>query len=299
MKAEVRGRAFRYEPKVREQDSVRRSFDRLAREVFGISFEAWYQAGFWTDSYEPHVLLDGDEVVACAAANRMGFRCGTQELHYLQIGTVMTHPRYRGQGLGRWLMERVLEQYGSMYDTLYLFANDSAVGFYPKFGFSAVGETLHTCAVAPRAGKKAEVQRLDMGSAADRARLFALAGEPGRFHALSMCGGGGPAMFYGLGPMRSDCYYLPEWDAAAVLQFEGENLYCCDVFGGQGGDLLELLQACAGPQTRRAVLGFTPSQTAGFAAQPLCEDDTTLFMLGAGKALFAHSALRFPELSHA
>jgi predicted GNAT family N-acyltransferase len=52
-----------------------------------------------------------------------------------QIGTVMTDPEYRGKGLAAELMNRVIGQYENESEAFYLFANDTVLDFYPRFGF--------------------------------------------------------------------------------------------------------------------------------------------------------------------
>lgn len=44
---------------IRENAPLRKSFDALAQKTFGISFEGWYRAGHWSDSYIPYVLAEG------------------------------------------------------------------------------------------------------------------------------------------------------------------------------------------------------------------------------------------------
>lgn len=51
------------------------------------------------------------------------------------LGTVMTHPDYRNRGLSRWLMERVLKEWGERGHALYLYANDGVRSFYPGLDF--------------------------------------------------------------------------------------------------------------------------------------------------------------------
>ena len=38
---------------VRDNAPLRESFFALARRVFGLSFEEWHRAGWWTDRYVP------------------------------------------------------------------------------------------------------------------------------------------------------------------------------------------------------------------------------------------------------
>lgn len=54
----------------------------------------------------------------------------------------MTDPDYRGRGLSRWLIDRVLEDFEQQVDFIFLYANDSVLDFYPKLGFKRAPEFL-------------------------------------------------------------------------------------------------------------------------------------------------------------
>ncbi len=41
---------------VRENNPLRKSFIDLAVKTFDLSFEEWYQQGYWTDAYIPYAL---------------------------------------------------------------------------------------------------------------------------------------------------------------------------------------------------------------------------------------------------
>ncbi len=41
---------------VRENNPLRKSFIDLAVKTFDLSFEEWYQQGYWTDAYIPMLL---------------------------------------------------------------------------------------------------------------------------------------------------------------------------------------------------------------------------------------------------
>ena len=54
----------------RDNDALRASFNELVGKVFGLSFENWYQNGFWKNNYIPYsVVIDG-KVVANVSVNR-------------------------------------------------------------------------------------------------------------------------------------------------------------------------------------------------------------------------------------
>lgn len=89
---------------------LRRTFNNLTRETFGFDFEQWYIDGYWQKRYIPYSLLDGDRVVANISVNDLNFLVMGEKKRYIQLGTVMTDKAYRGLGLSRALMERVLDE---------------------------------------------------------------------------------------------------------------------------------------------------------------------------------------------
>ncbi|MFH7114998.1 GNAT family N-acetyltransferase, partial [Klebsiella pneumoniae] len=43
---------------VRENNPLRKSFIDLAVKTFDLSFEEWYQQGYWTDAYIPYAFVE-------------------------------------------------------------------------------------------------------------------------------------------------------------------------------------------------------------------------------------------------
>ena len=122
---------YKYCTCVRGNDALRASFNELTRQTFGFDFVNWYEAGHWGDFYVPHVLLDGEKVVSNVSVNFMQFDLQGKKKNYIQLGTVMTDKNYRGQGLNRELMERILSEYEGKVNGIYLFGNDDVLDYYP------------------------------------------------------------------------------------------------------------------------------------------------------------------------
>ncbi len=123
---------------------LRNSFNNLAGEIFALNFEDWYQNGYWGEKYIPYSIVDRGVVVANVSVNIMDFEYNGTMKRYLQIGTVMTKESHRNQGLSRFLMEEVLKDFKSNVDGMFLFANDTVLNFYPKFGFHEGKEYQYT-----------------------------------------------------------------------------------------------------------------------------------------------------------
>lgn len=48
-----------------DDQALRASFNELAKKVFCLDFESWYQNGFWTDKYKPYsIVVDGIYLLA-------------------------------------------------------------------------------------------------------------------------------------------------------------------------------------------------------------------------------------------
>lgn len=296
MRRMIGGRAYELVDHVRDDETALNGFLHLAKAVFSLDFAPWLAGGWWGGDYIPHALMDGEKVVANVSANLIRSRWNGGEKRFLQLGTVMTDREYRGRGLARHLMEEVMARYAGACDGVYLYANDSVLDFYPKFGFKAVQETQHSLPVG-RSGE--HVRKLDMDDPGDRATLLnAYRAQGNRHCALPIVGNEGLLMFY-CGQFLKDCVYeLPGLNAVAVAEYDGGRILCYDVFGGTA-PLPELLNALAREDTRFCALGFTPLNPAGCAAEPRREQDTTLFASGALAPLFQENQVMFPLLSHA
>ena len=325
MRCNLNGGVLDYHIGYQEDDALRAAFNRLAMETFALDFEPWYRQGFWTDAYQPHTLFDGGRAVANVSASELWFRLGERTLHCVQLGTVMTAPADQNRGLSRWLMERVLAFWRGRCDFVYLYANDSVLDFYPRFGFRKAQEyqdirPLRRGVPCAAARKKhisykltsflgrgvpcAAARRLDPGRPEDCALLLRCCRQYGNpFSALSMARGEGLLMFYAIGPLRGAFYYLEEWDAVAVAAAENGALCCEELFAPAGTPLDAVLsalaQTLAGPGVHRVRFGFSLKEAFLCEKILLEEPDTTLFVLPAEENIFDRARLRFPALSHA
>jgi GNAT superfamily N-acetyltransferase len=143
---------YRFIPNAIRHASSRESFFALARKVFGLDFTLWFQSGFYDGSYMPYTLFDADKAVSSVGIVVNNFKWLNEPKKYVQISTVATDPDYRKRGLNRWLMETALAEWKDKCDGIYLYANDSVVDFYPRFGFVQAFEYRYRMPVAKRDG---------------------------------------------------------------------------------------------------------------------------------------------------
>lgn len=278
---------------MKEDNALRRSYNRLAEKTFGLSFEEFYQNGYWTDKYIPYSLIDDGKVIA---KNILKSLYNGQEKRCIQIGTVMTDSDYRNQGLSRYLIERILSEWKETCDTMYLFANDSVLDFYPKFGFVKAVEYQCSSPITPTKGC---VRKLDMSHASDREFLKRYYSKSNPYSALAIKDNYELLMFYCTSLMKDCVYFLEDFDAVIIASNKNEILTCYDIFSDGNHAMIEMVSRVAESQIRTVVFGFTPAEHAAFHSRILEEEDTTLFVLKGKDNWFVNHQMMFPVLSHA
>ncbi len=281
---------------MKEDNALRRSYNRLAEKTFGLSFEEFYQNGYWTDKYIPYSLIDDGKVIANASVNILKAFYNGQEKRCIQIGTVMTDSDYRNQGLSRYLIERILSEWKETCDTMYLFANDSVLDFYPKFGFVKAVEYQCSSPITPTKGC---VRKLDMSHASDREFLKRYYSKSNPYSALAIKDNYELLMFYCTSLMKDCVYFLEDFDAVIIASNKNEILICYDIFSDGNHAMIEMVSRVAESQIRTVVFGFTPAEHAAFHSRILEEEDTTLFVLKGKDNWFVNHQMMFPVLSHA
>lgn len=294
----INGEVFAFTDKVRDNPAVRSSFNDLTRLIYNFDFEPWQTAGYWDDNYRPYALLHNGKVVSVASANTIKFRFDGRPRRYVQIGTVMTHPAYRGRGLSRRLLERILTDWRARCDCMYLYANDRVLDFYPKFGFIGVHEYKYSCP-APAPGRNVRARKLDMGCEADREFLLRAYARSNPYSRLAMENNAGLVMFCCLSEMRDNVWYIDAYETAVIAAFISDTLLCDDIFGKGEVPLQAILAALVSEGVRRVVFGFTPIDQTGCRANLLKAKDATFFILRDKENLFANHKLMLPLLSHA
>lgn len=289
---------YTYKCNYKADEGLRKSFNELTQRTYGFDFEEWYQAGYWGEGYIPYSLIDGEKVVANVSVSIMDFIIEGKEKRYVQIGTVMTDEAYRGQGLSRILMEKVLEEWENQCESIYLFANDRVLDFYPKFGFKSYDEyqyILHKEKI--ERGEK--VRKLQNDYIGDQEILTQLVKGTLPLAKIHTQNNSSLVMFYWMDFMKESIYYIEEYQVAAICEYDEEVLYLQEVFALEEIELKQVINALMKEETKKVVLGFTPRDTEGYEVCLVKEEDTTLFIKEGKENVFRTGKVMFPVLSHA
>lgn len=243
----------------KHNENLRKSFNELATMIFGIHFEDWYEQGFWSQRYIPFSYIDKGRVVANVSVNVLDFVMDGEKKSAIQLGTVMTHPDYRNKGLSARLMNKVLEEYEGKYDYMYLFANQTVLDFYPRFGFTPINETQYSMKLSLNQTDNTGVRRLNGNNFGDLQFIFDFATD--RVPVSKRFGtdnSQGILMFHCMYVLHQDIYYVEHEDAIVIFKKADEQIDIFDVISKKEISIHAILSKVADQATKKVVFHFTP-----------------------------------------
>ncbi|EPW6511540.1 GNAT family N-acetyltransferase [Listeria monocytogenes] len=282
----------------KDNKMYRDSFNKLAESTFDINFEEWFRSGFWNDKYVCYSYIDNNEVISNVSINKMNLIYQGENYSALQIGTVMTHPNYRGQGLAKNLLNHVIAKYEDQYDFLYLFANDTVLDFYPKFGFERIEESSFTVDACNLKKKASKLKKLNPDNKTDFQLISRIVSERAPLsNILDVKESVDLLMFYVLIALKNELYYLEELDVIVLMEQEGTDLYVLDILSTKKLDVVEVLSYLSTKKIETIHLLFTPEKSKYIDAAYIIETEDMLFVRP--NVLTSENYFLFPATSHA
>jgi len=292
----INGKEYNFISNAIRGKESRESYFSFIHKIFGLDFKPWYQSGFCDNCFIPYTLFVDNIAVSSVGIVINDFKWHNEPRKYAQISTVATDPDFRGQGLSRWLMEMVLEEWKDKCDCVYLYANDSVVDFYPKFGFVPTHEYKYHAPINKTDGV---FRKLDLSIKNDVDLLIRKHKESNPFSLLAMDGDVEIMMFHCITFLCDNIYYIEKYDAVVVAEHESAELFCYDIYSNNQCDIDVLFGIIALKDTRTVSLGFTPKDTTGYSVEKANENDTTFFVLNGKENILADNKITFPFLSRA
>lgn len=298
MNIEIQDKGYRFVCDYKENEVLRKSFNELTNSIWEFDFEAWYQSGYWGDSCHLYSLMDGDKMVSHITVSVFDCVILGEKRTLAQLGTVMTDEAYRGRDLNRFLMDKILDEWSDKCDFTFLFANESVLDFYPKFGFSAVNEFQAVKMNFEAA--KTSFRKLDIDNVADLNLLDRIGRSAMPLFDLSVVNNIGTIMFYckALGIFKDNLFYFTELDAIAVAEYDEENLIVHDILASQQIDIDLVIDSLIKIDTKNVCLRFVPQDSSGYELKSFKDEDLVLFVSSKAKALFDNNKLIFQTLAH-
>lgn len=279
-------------------ESLKASFNDLAIKTFGLDFRDWYNKGYWNDQYIPYSLVKDGKVIANASISKMSLVINGERLNGIQIGTVMTDENYRNQGLSKQLMRVILKKYEDACDVMYLFANNTVLDFYPKFGFTRIHESEFSLDLTqkPIQSNKANIQRLTMEQ--DLAILENYAkNRQVNSSIVDVEQNESLLMFYFTIVFHHAIYYLKDLETIVLMEENEGVLNIYDIISIRPFDAETMLASVVKDTTKKVVFYFTPDFVIeGMTATIMPNDDDALFVLS--KKPLLKGNFMFPLTSH-
>ena len=283
-----------------KDETCRHMLNELTGKVFGFEFESWVTQGYFEGDYIPFSFVDEGKIVSNVSANRMKFLQNGSVRNYIQIGTVMTDPDYRKQGLAAKLMKRAIEEYEQDCDGIYLFGDLSATEFYRKLGFQILNQYRYFvkdefCHFEKREGTFRPIKYLDDGI---KKKYLELVRNSVCHSSLEQVNKFGLQMFYTSG--FDTVYYDDDIECFIVLE-QGEPFVLQSVLCRKKVALTDILHRMD-LEDHTCRLGFTPiddDMEICFSEPYDGGEDYRLFYRGKGLESIERDKLYFPDLSHA
>lgn len=284
----------------RNNTALRQSFNELAIKTFDINFEDWYRNGYWTDNYNPYSIVMDGKVVSNVSVNHMNFLWHGKRKFFIQLGTVMTDEAYRNRGLLRQIMKEIEQDYGTKADGFFLFANDSVLDFYPKFGFEQSTEYQCTREITSEIStiKEPAIEQVPMRDKDAWTLLQNAIQTSIPCGSFEMADNSELILFYITKYMQENVFYHREQEAYVIAEVNNGDLLIHNIFAPRPVEIARIVSAF-GNGIRQVRLGFTPENSTGYTISLLKEEDCTLFLKGRGFDGFEAERLMFPLLAHA
>lgn len=224
--------------------------------LYGASFKEWYERGFYEPHYIPYAFFSEDQLVANVSITKLDVWLQGQLIPAIQFATVGTRPEYRKQGLSRILMHKVFEDFAEENPLYFLFANDSVLDFYPKFGFRLVEEKIFE-APMPSVDSDFSARQLNLQEPEDVLIIKRLLQSRSPLSQLFGANNYELIFWWHALYMLPNCiWYLEALDTLVICQLEGEILEIYDLVFEQKPPFAKVLAQLLHQQTQASKIHF-------------------------------------------
>ncbi|MBI6548245.1 GNAT family N-acetyltransferase [Xenorhabdus lircayensis] len=285
----------------RQNKLLRESFNRLVMSALDGDFSEWYNKGYWDDNYIAHSLIHQDTVVANVSVSKMPVIINNENYTGLQISTVMTDEDYRHQGLARRLLNHVINKYEQECDFMYLFANKSALDFYPKFGFQHFDESdfiLNISNSPIQPSDNIKIKKFDISNTGHLTLLdkFSSTSLPNST-TLGIGTHNSIMMFNFILVFNESIYYISDLDVIILMEEHENMLQIYDIISSTTYDINIVLSSVINHKFNKIQFYFTPDFHLDGMSKKTSPFDDDAFFIRSSKNM-VNSNFIFPLTSH-
>jgi N-acetylglutamate synthase-like GNAT family acetyltransferase len=230
------------------------SYFDFTQKVFNFDLIDWKNAGYWDNTYVPHSLVYNDRIIANISVSIMQLQIMGRETFAIQLGSVGVLPEYRGNGFSCLLMEKVLEEY-SQFPLIFLFANDSVLDFYPKFGFRRINEIIPLIYISDCKVQIREATKINLESECLRQLLHA---ELQQSSIIDTRRNQSVYWFHLIYHYSDNLYYIKDKDIVLIVKYQGDCAVIIDVLTTSSIKFDEIIGYILKSATNKVFFHFTP-----------------------------------------
>jgi GNAT superfamily N-acetyltransferase len=279
---------------------LRGHFNALTQEVYGFTFENWYQKGFWDNRYVCHSYIDGDRMLSNVSTTEYDVYIEGMKYTAIQIGTVMTKPEFRGEGLSVRLIEKVLEKYKPNVDFIYLFGHKDVWNYYSKQGFTPIMEANYCIDFSLDNSRKNVLRKLSIDSEEDVGIIREIAKRRVPVsEAVGVVNDESVLLFYCQIAYQENIVYIPGCEAIIIFTFDETGmLYLHDVLSSRRLKFSEISESLSSEVSNISKIwfGFTPTFEDLVVSPKYETENDKMFFIGNESIL--PKAFRYPIIAH-
>lgn len=273
-------------------------FFSLQKLVFPHVDIQWaYENGFITQDVVPWGVFDGEIALSILNATKMQFIINGKSKKAIQIGTVATHPNHRGFGLSKQLLLKVLEEYHDQCDFIFLFANDTVLEYYPKFGFQLQAESVFRMPLNNVSNnKKMTLRKLKINENSSDMKLLkqSFLKRDRLSDQISVCDQVELAMWYCVKFYHEWLWYHDQSETLLVAHLDGKTLHIKDIAMSKIDSLF--FKNLSWSNAEDVLLHFLPDRFQGDFIPEIEHSEDTLFLMGNFELTTPY--VKIPELAH-
>jgi GNAT superfamily N-acetyltransferase len=281
----------------RNDTNLVEKYHEFISKIFpSISFREWYEKGFWAKNYIPYSLIKDNVIISNVSVSIMNVFVDGQEKIAAQIGAVGTLLEYRHQGLSRHLMNYIIDKLKDKVHFFFLFANDTVMDFYPKFGFRNIKESNFILEKnIPKINYSA--RKLNIRNNADYSLLQNLIKKR---KPITKTFGAEKydfvTMWHVLNIYSNDIFYLEEEEIIFIKTEKDGILEIWEVIFKEKFDFQEVLYKIITSESINKIIFHFPPDQLEYEYNKIISEQSGLFVRG--EIFKNHSKMKFPETAH-
>ncbi len=270
------------------------AFKSYARDIFDLNFTRWEERGCWDREYIAFSAFDHRTCVASMCVYPSEVIIFEKAYRAVQLLTVGTRPSYRHRGIQRRLWENVRRWVRENGDFCFLFADNTAAGFYRKLGLRQMNEYSFRLETPLSSDSSTGNSRL-LNPRDDQDFILLRRLAETRKPVSEKLGVLNPRLllFMILYPYMNSCYYLEDLDAAVIIEQNSNSIAVNDIISADMPLLKDIASFLAGFGKRTIEFRFCPDllQPGKISRHPISDD--LLFVSpeypGSSELLFPYS----------